>query len=385
MSACGLGYPARPPALSRLAHIRAVLAARLWLQSGQVYADGRAWWRSERNIRAALASNAGAAHLADAEIVWPSLDAGPYAGQTWAVEVELTPKPAARTARIMTGLLAGLRAGGLPDRASRPAGRGPRRRRAARDAPRPDRDPGAARRRVLARGAAVRARSVLTVLVALWLVRKGLRLARYLVSAAELTAAWPVTSIAAVAVAGAWLRGWPPARLYRAAIQSAPMTGIYLIAVAIGSDGWQPVVLARLTGGTSAPRRTATAANATRTPTRSKPARAAPNPPRHQTRHRPRHPRHLHLAHPGQSRRAHHLRAAQRRPRHLPAAARRSRMEHHHRACHPGQPQIHREQRVLMDAEISVNSSIGIRFDGTYTNSDAAPSSFSLNGTACTT
>jgi hypothetical protein len=106
MSACGLGYPARPPALSRLAHIRAVLAARLWLQSGQVYADGRAWWRSERNIRAALASNAGAAHLADAEIVWPSLDAGPYAGQTWAVEVELTPKPAARTARIMTGLLA---------------------------------------------------------------------------------------------------------------------------------------------------------------------------------------------------------------------------------------------------------------------------------------
>jgi hypothetical protein len=34
MSACGLGYPARPPALSRLAHIRAVLAARLWLESG---------------------------------------------------------------------------------------------------------------------------------------------------------------------------------------------------------------------------------------------------------------------------------------------------------------------------------------------------------------
>jgi hypothetical protein len=90
----------------------------------------------------------------------------------------------------------------------------------------------------------VRVRSVLTVLAALWLVCKGLRLARYLVSAAVLAAAWPVTSIAAVAVAGAWLRGWPPARLYRAAIRSAPMTGIYLIAVAIGSDGWQPVVLA---------------------------------------------------------------------------------------------------------------------------------------------
>jgi hypothetical protein len=106
MVACGLGYPARPPALSRLAHIRAVLAARLWLESRRAYLDGRAWWRSERNIRAALTSNAGAAHLADAEIVWPSLEASGYAGQVWAVEVELTPKPVARTVRIMSGLLA---------------------------------------------------------------------------------------------------------------------------------------------------------------------------------------------------------------------------------------------------------------------------------------
>jgi hypothetical protein len=105
MSACGLRYPARPPALSRLAHIRAVLAARLWLESGGAYRAGQAWWRSERRLRAALASNAGAAHVADAEIHWPSIGSGPYAGQVWAVEVELTPKPAARTARIMTGLL----------------------------------------------------------------------------------------------------------------------------------------------------------------------------------------------------------------------------------------------------------------------------------------
>jgi hypothetical protein len=45
--------------------------------------------------------------VADAEVHWPSTDAaGPYAGQTWAIEVELTPKPATRTARIMAGLLA---------------------------------------------------------------------------------------------------------------------------------------------------------------------------------------------------------------------------------------------------------------------------------------
>jgi len=105
MTACGMAYPARPPALARLAHIRAVLAARLWLQAGQAYQDGRAWWQSERRIRAALPANVGTAHLPDAEIHWPSIDGSPYAGQVWAVEVELTPKPAARTARIMGGLL----------------------------------------------------------------------------------------------------------------------------------------------------------------------------------------------------------------------------------------------------------------------------------------
>ena len=33
MAATGLGYPATRPSLARLAHIRAVLAARLWLQA----------------------------------------------------------------------------------------------------------------------------------------------------------------------------------------------------------------------------------------------------------------------------------------------------------------------------------------------------------------
>jgi hypothetical protein len=38
----GLPYTAREPSVSRLAHIRAVLAVRLWLQSGQAYQEGRA-------------------------------------------------------------------------------------------------------------------------------------------------------------------------------------------------------------------------------------------------------------------------------------------------------------------------------------------------------
>ena len=105
MTAAGLGYPATRPALARLAHIRAVLAARLWLQASPAWGQARAWWHSERRLRTALRSGVGVGHLPDGEVHWPSLPASPYAGQVWAVEVELTPKPLARTSRIMGGLL----------------------------------------------------------------------------------------------------------------------------------------------------------------------------------------------------------------------------------------------------------------------------------------
>ena len=109
MAATGLGFPATRPALARLAHIRAVLAARLWLAAGQTWADGRAWWHSERRLRAAQPAAGRREHLPDAEIHWPSIAGSPYAGQVWAIEVELTPKPVARTTAIMTGLLSPMR------------------------------------------------------------------------------------------------------------------------------------------------------------------------------------------------------------------------------------------------------------------------------------
>jgi hypothetical protein len=105
MAAAGFGYRAGQPSLARLAHIRAVLAARLWLSVSPAWATGRPWWHSERRIRAARPPGPAAGHVPDAEIHWPSIDASPYAGQVWAVEVELTPKPVARATRIMTGLL----------------------------------------------------------------------------------------------------------------------------------------------------------------------------------------------------------------------------------------------------------------------------------------
>jgi hypothetical protein len=105
MTATGLGFPAVRPALGRLAHIRAVLAARLWLQASPAWAGGQPWWHSDRRLRDRQPGAGHRGHLADAEIHWPSIDASPYAGQVWAIEAELTPKPVARITQIMTGLL----------------------------------------------------------------------------------------------------------------------------------------------------------------------------------------------------------------------------------------------------------------------------------------
>jgi hypothetical protein len=105
MTATGLGYPASRPALGRLAHLRAILAARIWMQASRAWRDGQAWWHSERRLRADQPAAGRTEHVPDAEVHWPSIAGRPYAGQVWAIEVELTPKPIARTTRIITGLL----------------------------------------------------------------------------------------------------------------------------------------------------------------------------------------------------------------------------------------------------------------------------------------
>jgi hypothetical protein len=109
LAACGVGYKPARPALSRLAHIRAVTAARLALEATSGYQAAGAFWRCERRIR----SRHGVGlrqHLPDAEVHWP--DGSPaeaparWAGECWAVEAELTPKTVARTVAIMREILA---------------------------------------------------------------------------------------------------------------------------------------------------------------------------------------------------------------------------------------------------------------------------------------
>lgn len=78
MDAAGFSYRAGRPSLARLAHVRAVLAARLWLQASPAWDQGRPWWHSEPRIRAARRPGTGAGHLPDAEIHWPSTGTCPY-------------------------------------------------------------------------------------------------------------------------------------------------------------------------------------------------------------------------------------------------------------------------------------------------------------------
>ena len=124
--ACGLPYRPSPPALARLAHLRAVTAVRMALESAPGYAAAGAYWRSERRLRARMGSRVPLReHLPDGEVHWPDLAGAPageapvsetpasgvpgaapaWAGECWAIEAELTRKTVRRTTAIMAEIL----------------------------------------------------------------------------------------------------------------------------------------------------------------------------------------------------------------------------------------------------------------------------------------
>ena len=72
----------------------------------------------------------------------------------------------------------------------------------------------------------------------LWLFRKTVKLSGWLLLAAVVIAAWPVTLVAAVGCLAAWLRGWPPVRLYRTAAWVLPVTLAWLAALEVRASGW---------------------------------------------------------------------------------------------------------------------------------------------------
>ncbi len=83
----------------------------------------------------------------------------------------------------------------------------------------------------------------LKLTIFLWLLRKAIKLTGWLLLAAAVIAAWPVTVVAAAGYLAAWLRGWPPARLYRTAAWALPAAAAWLAALEVRAPGWRPALL----------------------------------------------------------------------------------------------------------------------------------------------
>jgi hypothetical protein len=103
LAACGLPYPAGPPAPARLAHTRAVTAVRLTLQATTAYRRARATWRGERGIRANCQGGFRGS-MPDGELHWPRGAAVSWAGQCWAVQAALGCAAVGDTVRVMREL-----------------------------------------------------------------------------------------------------------------------------------------------------------------------------------------------------------------------------------------------------------------------------------------
>jgi hypothetical protein len=105
LAACGLPYPAGPPAPSRLAHTRAVTAVRLTLQATTAYRRARATWRGERGIRASRPGGFRGS-VPDGELHWPRGAAVSWADQCWAVQAAVARTAVGDAAGVMRELIA---------------------------------------------------------------------------------------------------------------------------------------------------------------------------------------------------------------------------------------------------------------------------------------
>ncbi len=129
LRACGLRYAAAPPALSRLAHIRAVTAVRLALEAVPSYRESDAHWRSERHLRARLRVPA-RDHLPDAEVHWPGPPGPRLGGRVLGDRGRADAEDRTRTVAIMRDLLGRTGDYGCPAAEARVPGLPPRHARA---------------------------------------------------------------------------------------------------------------------------------------------------------------------------------------------------------------------------------------------------------------
>jgi hypothetical protein len=87
-------------------------------------------------------------------------------------------------------------------------------------------------------------RRYLALITVLTMARAAWRLAKALAIVVAIVATAPVCLVAAVSVTLAWHRGWPPRRLYGAALWCLPMVAVWLAATAATAGSWQRVAAA---------------------------------------------------------------------------------------------------------------------------------------------
>jgi hypothetical protein len=105
LDACGLRTRLVKPAVRLLRHTHAVTDVRLAVQRTAAFRRGRAWWRSERSILSEAGFPARTEHVPDGEVRWPDGTDSPWAGEAWAVEIEISRKSVEATAKIMHEVL----------------------------------------------------------------------------------------------------------------------------------------------------------------------------------------------------------------------------------------------------------------------------------------
>ena len=83
----------------------------------------------------------------------------------------------------------------------------------------------------------------------LWLTRKAIKATGCVLLVVVVIAAWPLTLIVLAGYLAAWWRGWPPARLRRAAAWSLTGIAVWPLAHAVRDRTWQAAALAPGRGG----------------------------------------------------------------------------------------------------------------------------------------
>jgi hypothetical protein len=87
-------------------------------------------------------------------------------------------------------------------------------------------------------------RRSLAVLALLAALRVAVRLTKLAAAAVVVVAAAPVSLVAAYTAVMAWLAGWPPRALYRAALWCLPMLAAWIAATAVATRSWRQVASA---------------------------------------------------------------------------------------------------------------------------------------------